>query len=103
MEPQDKKPNFDLVVYKLDTLNDTVKEGFKSVDTKFTSIDNRLLVLELWKAQTEPFIKGLIDRAQRDVEAANTPNDKLIKIIASTLAVVTTALGILAYVLGVHL
>lgn len=108
MEPKHDQPNFDLVVYKLDTLTEAVRDGFKGVDAKFNAIDSRLLTMELWRAQTEPFVQSLIEKAQRETAAHESEsigaqdagiaiNRELIVLLTKTLAIVTATIGVIAW------
>lgn len=87
------KDNFELITYKLDSLQSIVTAGFERLDKNNVDLNKRLSILEIWQSRVDSDLININRTIQR--EQPNEENNKLIQIIVIVAGLVGTALTII--------
>lgn len=93
----EKKPtnrqSLELIEYKLDSLMQTVSNGFARLDNQTTDMLKRIALLEIWQGKVDGDLRNLTTQvaqvANNEEKNQGFWNDNLIKIII----IIATALG----------
>lgn len=87
------KDNFELITYKLDSLQSIVTAGFERLDKNNVDLNKRLSILEIWQSRVDSDLININRTIQK--EQPNEENNKLIQIIVIVAGLVGTALTII--------
>lgn len=87
------KDNFELITYKLDSLQQIVTAGFERLDKNNVDLNKRLSILEIWQSRVDTDLININRTIQR--EQPGEENNKLIQIIIIVAGLVGTALTII--------